>query len=186
MGAAVTRGASEVPDTSMLPLLRCTLSANTAHSRVAAVLVDSLRARGVLVLNPATERDTCSGRSKLRRITGFLHWGTVSMKERHCFWPQMHRWAASGHLPIRLPSYLRLSHLWAAWSFVNLDYCQRIPSWVLVHCSCPLHLLLAVSSEYYYSLLISLLSNCFWRSLYSSSMYFLFRNLKLNLKIYNK
>ena len=73
MGAAVTRGASEVPDTSMLPLLRCTLSANTAHSRVAAVLVDSLRARGVLVLNPATERDTCSGRSKLRRITGFLH-----------------------------------------------------------------------------------------------------------------
>ena len=73
MGAAVTRGASEVPDTSMLPLLRCTLAANTAHSRVAAVLVDSSRARGVLVLNPATERDTCSGRSKLRRITGYLH-----------------------------------------------------------------------------------------------------------------
>ena len=72
MGAAVARGASGVPDTSMLPLLRCTLAASTAYSRVAVGLVDSSRARGVLVPSPATERDTCSGRSKPRRITGSL------------------------------------------------------------------------------------------------------------------
>ena len=41
MGAAVTHGVSEVPDTSMLPLLRCTLVASTADSRVAAGLVGS-------------------------------------------------------------------------------------------------------------------------------------------------
>ena len=73
MGAAVTRGASEVADTSILPLLRCTLVARrTADSRVAAELVDLLRAREVLVPSPATVRDTCSGRSKSRRITGSL------------------------------------------------------------------------------------------------------------------
>ena len=40
MGATVTHGVFEVPDTSMLPLLRCTLAARTAGSRVAAGLVD--------------------------------------------------------------------------------------------------------------------------------------------------
>ena len=72
MGATVTHGVFEVPDISMLPLLRCTLAASTADSRVAAGLVDSLKVRGVLVPSPATERDTCSGRSKPRRITGSL------------------------------------------------------------------------------------------------------------------